>query len=103
MSIIYYCYPEGRHKALTMSYDDGRRADERLVRLFNRHGIRGTFHLNSGLLGEGDRIAADEITELYQGHEVSVHTQHHPTMARCPQEQIIHEIMEDRKCFETLL
>ncbi|OMD86334.1 polysaccharide deacetylase family protein [Paenibacillus odorifer] len=103
MSIIYYCYPEGRHKALTMSYDDGRRADERLVRLFNRHGIRGTFHLNSGLLGEGDRIAADEITELYQGHEVSVHTQHHPTIARCPQEQIIHEIMEDRKCFETLL
>ncbi|MNB76285.1 Polysaccharide deacetylase [compost metagenome] len=100
---VYYCYPEGRHKALTMSYDDGRRADERLVGLFNQYGIKGTFHLNSGLLGEGDRITAEEIPHLYKGHEVSAHTRRHPTMARCPQEYIVEEIMEDRKALEALL
>ncbi|MBT2288699.1 polysaccharide deacetylase family protein [Paenibacillus albidus] len=101
--MVYYCFPQGRHKALTMSYDDGRRADERLLALFNQHGIKGTFHLNSGLFGEGDRITAQEVPALYKGHEVSVHTQSHPTMARCPQEQIVHEIVEDRKALERLL
>lgn len=103
MPVIYYCYPQGRHKALTMSYDDGRRADERLVGLFNRHGIKGTFHLNSGLLGQGDRITEEELPALYRGHEVSVHTQSHPTLARCPLEQVVHEVVEDRKYFERLL
>lgn len=103
MPNIYYCFPQGKHKVLTMSYDDGRRADERLVQLFNRNGIRGTFHLNSGLLGEGDRIAAEEIADLYAGHEVSAHTSYHPTLARCPLEQIVDEIMEDRKGLERLL
>ncbi|MBW4082459.1 polysaccharide deacetylase family protein [Paenibacillus sp. S150] len=101
--MVYYCYPQGRHKALTMSYDDGRRADERLVGLFNQYGIKGTFHLNSGLLGDGDRIAAEEVPALYRGHEVSVHTRSHPTLARCPQEQIVQEIVEDRKALESLL
>ncbi|MEK3834310.1 MULTISPECIES: polysaccharide deacetylase family protein [unclassified Paenibacillus] len=100
---VYYCYPQGRHKALTMSYDDGRRADERLVGLFNQYGIKGSFHLNSGLLGEGDRIRADEVAALYHGHEVSVHTRSHPTLARCPQELVVEEIMEDRRVLEGLV
>ncbi|GIO87413.1 polysaccharide deacetylase [Paenibacillus faecis] len=100
---IYYCFPEGKHKALTLSYDDGRRADERLVGMFNRYGIRGTFHLNSGLLGQEDRIGAEEVAALYRGHEVSVHTVTHPTMARCPMEQIVAEILDDRKNLERLL
>lgn len=103
MTGIYFCYPQGRHKALTMSYDDGKRADERLVGLFNRYGIRGTFHLNSGLLGEGERITAAEVPVLYRGHEVSAHTLTHPTLARCPQEQVVQEIMEDRIRLEGLL
>lgn len=49
MKVVYICFPEGRYKALTMSYDDGREEDRRLVDLFNRRGIKGTFHLNSGL------------------------------------------------------
>lgn len=33
---IYTCFPHGKTKALTMSYDDGRLQDERLVGIFNR-------------------------------------------------------------------
>ena len=33
MNKIYACYPGGYHKALTMSYDDGKLADRRLVEI----------------------------------------------------------------------
>ena len=48
--VVFDCFPGGKRKALTMSYDDGRVQDRRLVEIFNRHGIRGTFFLNSGKL-----------------------------------------------------
>ncbi len=102
MPKIYMTFPEGRHKVLTMSYDDGREADRRLVAIFNQYGIKGTFHLNSGLLGKDDRISAQEAAALYQGHEISAHTVTHPTIARCPKELIVREIMEDREQLERI-
>jgi peptidoglycan/xylan/chitin deacetylase (PgdA/CDA1 family) len=100
---IYHCFPEGRHKALTMSYDDGTVADRRLVDIFNRHGIKGTFHLNAGLFGRADRIGADEVKDLYEGHEVAAHTYTHPTIARCPSDQVIQQVIEDRKSLESIV
>ena len=64
MNKVYQCYPGGKFKALTMSYDDGRTFDRRLVDIFNRHGIKGTFHLNSGLFGDDKRIDPAEIPEF---------------------------------------
>ena len=65
MNRVYCCFPGGKHKALTMSYDDGRLEDRRLIEIFNRNGIRGTFHLNSGLWeGDARRIQPEEIAEL---------------------------------------
>ena len=49
MNTIYKCFPLGKHKVLTMSYDDGKAADIRLTEIFRRYGIKGTFHLNAGL------------------------------------------------------
>lgn len=95
---ILKCFPEGKHKALTMSYDDGRPEDRRLVSIFNEHGIKGTFHLNSGLLE--NRIQPEEYAELYAGHEISCHTLTHPSIARCPAEQVVWQVMEDRKRLE---
>lgn len=103
MTNILLTFPEGKHKVLTMSYDDGRTADKRLVRLFNKHGIKGTFHLNSGLAGRNDdRIPLEEVGEVYRAHEVSAHTVTHPTLARCGKEQIVGEMMEDRKALESV-
>ncbi len=81
--VIYTCFPGGKHKVLTMSYDDGRLEDRRLVELFNRYGIRGTFNLNGGL-PRPERIPESEWVELYKGHEVACHTYHHPTISRSP-------------------
>ncbi len=103
---IYTCFPEGKHKVLTMSYDDGKIPDKRLVGIFNEHGIRGTFNVNSCLEeqdyenGYDERIPVSEYKEVYKGHEVACHTATHPTIARCPKEQIILQIMEDRSVLE---
>lgn len=96
-------FPQGKFKVLTMSYDDGRAADRRLLDIFNQYGIKGTFHINGGMFGFGDRLTADEIKEKYAGHEVSAHTLTHPTIARCSKEQLVYEIMEDRKRLEELV
>ena len=101
-----FTYPQGLKKALTFSYDDGREFDRRLVEIFNQHGLKGTFHLNSGTLGlhapNGDFVAPGEVKELYQGHEVAVHTVSHLHPMSSPLSQVSREIAEDRKALEAL-
>ena len=99
---VYVCFPEGKAKALTMSYDDGKKQDERLVDIFNRYGIRGTFNLNYGGIGKAPRLGEEKVREIYRGHEIATHTMTHPTIARCPLTEVAAEILEDRKGLESL-
>ncbi len=99
---IYICFPGGRHKVLTMSFDDGRLEDRQLVALFNRYGIRGTFNLNAGLKLP-DRVPDSEWRELYRGHEVACHTYLHPTVARSPLDQVARQVLEDRLGLEAVM
>ena len=100
---VYACFPGGKHKALTMSYDDGKQEDRRLVEIFNQYGIKGTFNVNSGLEADPVRIPQKEYKELYKGHEVACHTVSHPTIGRCPTAIVAQEIIEDRKRLEALM
>lgn len=102
MDIKFMFYPEGKRKALTMSYDDGPIHDIKLVEIFNRYGIRGAFHLNSGTLNSEDKLQSSEIKSLFSGHEVSSHTVSHPHLINIPNEVLVSEIMEDRKQLEHL-
>ena len=99
---IYTCFPGGKHKALTFSFDDGRVEDRRLVELFNQYGMKGTFNLNSGL-HNAERIPVSEYKELYRGHEVACHTVLHPTIARSPLDQVAQQVLEDRRALEELV
>lgn len=106
------CYPEGKFKALTFSYDDGRIEDRKLVEIFNKYDLKGTFHLNSAyfpdkrknleIKGE-ERLPSTEVASLYKGHEVASHTYTHPTIARCPIDKVALEVLEDRKFLESLV
>lgn len=51
MELIYPILPDGRFKALTLSFDDGHIEDRRLTELFNQYGLHATFNLNSGTIG----------------------------------------------------
>ena len=95
-------YPDGKKKALTMSYDDGQIFDRRLVEIFNKYNIKGTFHLNSGTLGKPGFITPEEVNELFKGHEISCHTVTHPYLIHLSQDRLVHEIWEDRRNLERL-
>ncbi len=92
-----YLFPDGKLKALTMSYDDGVPEDRRLVEIFNRFGIKGTFHLNSGRQGAS---TLSDAAELYRGHEISCHGKNHYSLDRIPPHCVLQQILEDRQVLE---
>ena len=96
-------FPNGRAKALTFSYDDNVRDNVRLVEILNRHGMKGTFNLNSGLYNENPRyMSAEEITALFatSPHEIALHSATHPFLNQLPTGVAAYEILQDRECLE---
>jgi len=97
-----YIYPNGKERALTFSYDDAQSLDRQLVAIFNKYGMKATFHLNSGTLGGGIFIQKEEVKTLYQGHEIAVHGVEHRNLPTITDVQKVSEIWEDRKNLEEL-
>ena len=69
-------WPGFKVKALTLSYDDGVCYDKRLIEIFDKHGLKGTFNINGGLFGftpGGRRMTQEECVELYNNsnHEIT--------------------------------
>lgn len=96
-------FPNGVNKAVTLSFDDGRDHDRKLVGLLNDYGLKGTFHLNSGNLGKAGHIDKTEVAALFEGHEVSVHTVDHPFLEQTPPDQVLEQVVADRKALEELV
>jgi len=98
----------GIMKAITFSYDDGVLQDKRLIEILNKYNLKCTFNLNSGYFGKSGMLIredvsvahckarAKEIRGIYEGHEIAVHTLHHPWMAKLPSWKIVKETEEDR-------
>jgi len=99
--ISFPFFPGGRRKALTLSYDDGVVQDIRLLDILNRYGLKGTFHLNSGITGE-NKVPSARVAEVYRGHEISAHCVTHPWLTTLPLESLAWEILEDRRRLEAL-
>lgn len=95
-------FPGGRSKALSMSYDDGSEHDRRLVALFNAHGIRATFHLNSESLGQEYKIGRDEAVSLYRGHEIACHGATHADLTQLSDDAIRHELGWDKHVLQEI-
>lgn len=100
---IEMLFPQGKKKALILSFDDGRTEDGRLVKLMNKYGLIGTFHLNSNKLGSKDYLIKTDIKELFKGHEVSVHSFNHPSLTSLSTIDVVYEVVEDRKELERLM
>jgi peptidoglycan/xylan/chitin deacetylase (PgdA/CDA1 family) len=107
-------FPGNRAKALTLSYDDGVEQDKRLIAILNKHGIKCTFNINSGLFSpectvfdKGQihrRLSEKDIIELYKFsvHEVAVHGLTHPFLEQLPSNIAAYEVIQDRKNLERL-
>lgn len=111
---IYMSYPEGKTKALTLSYDDGVYQDTDLVNLMVKYGIKGTFNINSGMFSPDDfehpthtrtwRMSAKMCYDLYEknGMEAAVHGLTHPFLETLPDSVCLWEILKDRQNLEEL-
>lgn len=100
--IQYHIYPGGKRRIVTFSYDDGASNDHRLVELFDRYGVKATFHLNGQKYLEKSREERQAVAECYSGHEISCHTLQHGWPARMPDQSLVKEVIEDRRILEDL-
>lgn len=101
-------FPGFRLRALTFSFDDGMVEDAWLVNLFKKHGLKGTFNLNSCVFDMTEepkpnhvgrcRLSKTQLVELFKdsGMEVAVHGVHHLSLAEMPQTVMIRDVLEDR-------
>jgi len=103
MACIFMRFPEGKSKALTLSYDDGVKQDKRLIEIMKKNGLKGTFNINSGLYASeigntGIRMSKREAQELYRnsGMEVAIHGLTHPSLDQLPENLCTYEILQDR-------
>lgn len=114
MPTFHVRYPGGLAKAATFSYDDGVEQDIRLVEIFDKYGIKGTFNINTGSFAkEGHvypkgqihrRLTKKQTYELFANspHEVAVHTFSHPFLEQLPTNMVIEEVISDRKNIEEM-
>ena len=110
----FYRFPNGLHKALTLSYDDGVEQDIRLMEILDQHGIRVTFNLNSGCWAqEGTvypagqihrRMSKSQVEKVYANpnHEVAAHCLTHASLTEISPAEIAHEVLADRENLEAM-
>ena len=115
--MMYMLFPDAKRKALTFSYDDGVEQDARLMEIFNKHGLKGTFNLNGQPLETaeytwpegtihrrmGYKMALETYGgELGQNHEIAIHSYTHPFLDRIPRPIANYEVAKDREVLEKL-
>ena len=96
-------FPGFKRKAVTLSYDDGVVEDERLVEIMRRHGIKGTFNINSkNLGGAGGRCLPTEILKKVYGDdmEIAVHGYDHLPLAKVSPSLAMRDVVLDRETLE---
>ena len=101
----YMRFPGGKQKAVTFSYDDGVKADLKLLSIFNKYGVKGTFNLNNLLFdcqNWHDRMNEEETFSAFSGtvHEVAIHGARHIFLDKVPLPEAINEVLQNRLYLE---
>lgn len=112
MGKILMRFPEGKKKAVTLSYDDGVEQDIRLIEIMRKNGLKGTFNLNSGCFAPEGRVYPKgtihrrmpkaQCVSLYKenGMETAIHGLTHPWLEKLPEVICTYEILQDRRNLE---
>ena len=91
-------FPEGKPKAVTLSYDDGHPSDLRLSDVITKYGLKCTFNLN-GISYRGEKAFSRDVAEEYifsRGHEVAVHGWGHRAEGHLRPIEGIREVLDCR-------
>ena len=85
MNYFHLRFPNGKFKALTLSYDDGTQYDKKFIETLNKYGLKATLNVNSNYLPLTEdseyaktRASLNDLKEfIKQGHEIAVHGASH--------------------------
>ena len=114
MASIFMRFPEGRARALTLSYDDGVESDIQLIDIMKANRLKGTFNINAGSFApEGTtyrpgtvhrRMSESQCKACYtdSGMEVAIHGLTHPFLEQLPAPMCTYEVLEDKRRLENL-
>lgn len=95
-------FPEGKTKAITLSYDDGVTQDKILAKLTAEYGIKCTFNLSADWLNRKNHLTDDEVKKyiLANGHEVAIHGNCHIAPGIASAKDGIRDMLECRYSLE---
>ena len=98
-------FPNFRKKALTLSYDDGVKADKRLMEIMDKYGLKGTFNINGGLFSKEEnnhKFTRENTIAMFKNckHEVAIHGYKHLSLAELDTGMIALDIVKDREVLE---
>ena len=106
MYMQYMRFPNFKMKALTFSYDDNVVEDIRLIDIFQKNGLKGTFNINSSRWAsepaKTGRMTLEEAKALYRpcGMEIAAHGWEHLSLTECCEDLKLRELFLDRDNIE---
>lgn len=91
-------FPNGKAKAVTLSYDDGCRSDLKMSETIDRYGLKCTFNLNSTEHCGKGALTKEEVERYFlsKGHEIAVHGYFHRAEGALRPIEGIREVLDCR-------
>ena len=98
MKYQFMRFPEGKLKAVTLSYDDGPASDVRFSDVITSYGLKCTFNLNGDSYRGENAFSREEAERIYlsRGHEIALHGYCHAAPGRVRAVVGIKDILDNR-------
>lgn len=83
---------------VSITIDDGLEDAMTAAEILDRHGMRGTFYINSGTTDTPGHLTRDQVIQLVdQGHEIGGHSVLHPDLTTVSVDEARREVCLDRQ------
>ena len=98
-------FPNGKPKAVTLSYDDGAYTDVKLLDCIDKYGLKCTLNITGNDVANGKGLSLDYLknTVLANGHEIATHGYMHRTPDAIRPIEGIRETLDTRIALENAL
>ena len=98
MKYQFMRFPEGKLRALTLSYDDGPRSDIRFSDAITSYGLKCTFNMNGDGMRGAEALSKETIERIVfsRGHELALHGYYHSAPGRVRTAVGIKDVLDNR-------
>jgi len=87
-----------RRLVVTLTFDDGFANQFAASRILDKYDVKGTFYINSGLVGLPEYMALEDLDNLTaRGHEIGGHTVTHANLTTLSAAEANRQICQDRQ------